>query len=528
MPTHYEGRDRPSLSDLEFSVPDGPSDWREALDWLIGTGEQPEIGGEEVKIGMATPSGGLGGLGRLGSSAAAGGRAAAGATGRAAGGLRGSAFGRQLGIPQRGAQSGKLGGAAKSAAGKVANPKTAGGAFARNVAGGGLAYRLLTGDDADGGGGAAQSETPDLFADSGQPAAEAGPAAGTVGAGIGAGAGGLAAGGGAVADDPLDALSGEIERLEEEAAAVQDDYEAQKQELRDLFALSETPEERAQIEFMLEDLEARAGAASEAIASEYSAAREEIGARAAQMRDQAAVEGQQVAGQWQEGAEAARADRDAVQAEHADSGVGVGATSGDGRVESATEEMERRAVTEGDFARRSGEIAADDAAWLADTLAAEAPAHQGQLQRETAARQAEAQMAHQQQVNDRIATDRRQLAQLESQLTGQGARARQDLLGQAAGLAQQEAMAREDRQQSAADRQLQREAQGLAGGDGGAGGFEVPSDPQEQWSMFMGMEADGAFVQMQRLANTGLIDPRVLAEFDIEPGEKPNVGGPAQ
>lgn len=511
---------------------------------------------DDPQIGMPVPGGGLAGLARGG----AGGLSQGGA-----GGLRGGATtarglfeGARQGASQAavrgGPPSARAGGQAGQAAGRsgpgligrmVRRPGlTAAGALGGTIGAGAVAEHMPDSvRDAlqQGAERLGESGPPALrelaqiggwllgAGDSGAATAEEDPSfeglfGGGAGADIGANIGGppsARAGvtGGMGAVDPMAELDAEINRLEQRGAEIDQQFDAQREQLRSMFQLSETPEERAQLEFMLGDLEARRDAAHQAIGQEYEQARESIGARAADMAEQAGADAAQVAGRHEAGAEGAIGDRDAIRArdEFAASGLGTGATGPDGRVADAAEEMERRAVSEGDFAQARGQIAADDVAWLGDTLAAEQPAHQGQLQREVAARQADAQMAHQQRVQERIAQERRQMAQLEAQLA-------QQQMGMQADMAQRGAGMRADALQRQADRQLQREQMALQqgagepGAPGGAGMGAISQiqamDSQGQANAVAEMVARGDIEQAQVLSDLGVLDSEVEMMLD--------------
>lgn len=315
-------------------------------------------------------------------------------------------------------------------------------------------------------------------------------------------------------DDGLSALDGIIRDLEGQSQQVEEDFQNQRERLRDQFSMSETPEEQAQLAFMLEDLEARRDAAQEAIATEYGRAQDAVRGVAAETRQRAETAGQPIEQRYQQGAQAARQGQQEVRQDYADSGVGVGAVDPDTSVESTANMMEQRALSEGDFAEARTDIAASDSEWMADTLAAEEPAQQGALQRTIAMQQGQAQREHAQQVNQRIAQDRRTLAQLESQLMNQQHTRQGSILDRAAQLQMQQDQLEQREREFAAE---QGASQGGAGGadEAMSGNFpqNLVGNPEMQTQVMLGLQMEGQTGTMRSLVQGGFIDESVAQAF---------------
>lgn len=451
-------------------------------------------GGLSAADDAARPGAGL--LGRIGSS-----RIAQGAA-------------RQSGLVGTGQRAGRIGSALGRAGRRAANPPSQGGRLARNVglgAGGLMGYGALFGDE----------EAVDEATQGGPTLADQ---LGGGQQGDAAGAGGGASSGGppptqpgygvdGSSSDPMTALDGIIGDLEGQSQQIEEDFQNQRDQLREQFQLSETPEEQAQLAFMLEDLEARRDAAQGAIAKEYGRAQDKVRDVAADTRQRAETARQPIEGRYQQGAQAARQGQQNVREDYASSGVGVGAVDPDTSVESTADMMEQRALSEGDFAEKRTNIAASDSEWLADTLAAEEPAQQGALQRQIAMQQGQAQREHAQQVNDRVAQDRRTLAQLEAQLMNQQHTRQSSILDRAAQLQMQQEQLRQE----------QGGSQGMGNGDSAMSGDfpqNLVGNPELQTQTMLGLQAEGQTGMMRSLIQGGFIDDSVAQIFQgaIAPG----------
>ena len=200
------------------------------------------------------------------------------------------------------------------------------------------------------------------------------------------------------------------EAAERQRRQLDSEYNSSVDELRDEYQFAETEEEKAQIAFLLEDLEAQRTAADQAIGAGYQQAIDSVEGRQVEM--EAATEAEAgVAGDLFRGAaDRLRGDVADVSSEAAEggSGLGVGLDGGSAAADEFIGLMEAAAPREEALARRLGGIAEDDMAWLASTMEGEREAQRGDLQRQATANRANMQALHQSQVADRIQREREQ------------------------------------------------------------------------------------------------------------------------
>ena len=365
------------------------------VDALIG-------GPENVVGGAASPLGGgaLQGLGRAAATASQGLRAGA---------LRGSQAAARLG-PQGGTALGALG-----AAGTMALSGRGGGAGDDGT----FDFRAGAGSDAFSGAlPAGAAVIPDVQF----PDPEDGGGSSSRGAGLSTGAG----------TGPLSAAQG---RAAQQIGQLDSLFEQRKQELRDEYQLAETPEEKARIQFLLGDIEEQRAAGEQVIQEQYDQAIESASEQAATQRAASAER----ADATQERFQTAAADTsDLMAALNREFGGGLGVT-GEGMSELAEQQvagLSGRAADEAAFDQRMGDLTADDIAFLGESLSAEQGAQQGQLQRQAADLSTQAQIAHDDRVQQRIAQEGAQWRDQLGQLQGRFDQRRFGLQDQQAQLAQ--------------------------------------------------------------------------------------------
>lgn len=331
--------------------------------------------------------------------------------------------------------------------------------------------------------------------------------------------------GGAAPDfgDPFADFERAIGEYEQAMGELDSAYEAELERLRGLYEFSETPEEQAMLQRELGHLESQRSAGQQIIESVYGAAIDDAGARADSMRQMAEDAGVRVADLYADTAQRTAAELADIGDEYAAAGLGVGAADTDGVAEGHVEGMAAAAPREGAYQQRVGEIAASDMDWLGSTMAAEQGAQAGDLERLAMQLQHEAQQAHSQRVQDRIAQERMMFAQQSGDL---GQR-RLDQQAQAAGalpgmwleLGQARHGAAIDEHQAgqqglspleelALEWEMQRAAADAAAGE------EIPSDPvgQRMWATERAHE--GRLHLVVNLVEQGLLPPDVLDAVD--------------
>lgn len=276
--------------------------------------------------------------------------------------------------------------------------------------------------------------------------------------GGGAGGGGGGAGGGA----PNWATILEQQRQAAVAmrARLENEYQARRSELTSMFNFAETDEERAQIAFLMAELQDATDIAYDAITSGYQQATETailLGDRARRMGD---VEGAEIENLF---LQAGQRIGDITGQTVAESGIGAGLV-GQQALQGSNDFMQlvaADAAREAALSRRLGGITAEDFQMFQGRLGAQSAAQQAALARESRAAGTSLQAQHAAAVAQRIAEDRRRLVQelqqLQSQYGELGYNYDAQTLGTygtAAALSQRDAQAAADR---AASLQAQRD-----------------------------------------------------------------------
>ncbi|MGH3443605.1 MAG: hypothetical protein ACRDUY_16475 [Nitriliruptorales bacterium] len=206
--------------------------------------------------------------------------------------------------------------------------------------------------------------------------------------------------------DPLDVLAGLDERFAASIGAIDSQFEAAKGRLSEMFQFAETPEEQAQLAFVLGDLEEQSKAAKQVIANEYGKAVAGARERSTGMRETAAAEGQQVGDIFRGAADRVRGNVSDAVSQFSDTGLGVEAAPVSGDATDFLPLLESDAATQQALTQQLGDISAADVAFLGEAMAGEGAAQQGDLQRLATGLRAGAITDHQRRVGDRQAGER--------------------------------------------------------------------------------------------------------------------------
>lgn len=238
-------------------------------------------------------------------------------------------------------------------------------------------------------------------------------------------------------------------------SALDDQYEARLSELRERYQFAETPEEKAQIQFLLGDLEQRRDAGKSAIKQVYDTAIADASERAGLMREDAQESGEQTSELYKQAAEDTAAMFSDLDEEQ-DSAFGVGGEEQSSNAQDWVAVMNAAAPREATAARQLGETAAEDVAYLGESMNEQRGAQQAQMERLAMQMHTAAKQQHDQRVQDRINQERMQFAQGASRLGQQFDQRRYALEDQITGLdAQAAGMSQDARMQNA---QLQAQA----------------------------------------------------------------------
>lgn len=193
-----------------------------------------------------------------------------------------------------------------------------------------------------------------------------------------------------------------------------------------LFALEETPQERAAIEAELADLQARSEAGSRALSSGWArvAQTNRIASdRASLIAAQAGPEAQSI---WSRSSvEALRSAAQRANLESTAAGVQGVNISPDAGVQDWVGFMQAQAPRAGLFAQRMGDVLSRDLAFLAESAEGQGQAYQGELARTTLIQSANAAREHNRAVFNRTSTERQALANLVGQAELTNAQLRQ-------------------------------------------------------------------------------------------------------
>lgn len=197
-------------------------------------------------------------------------------------------------------------------------------------------------------------------------------------------------------------------------SAIQADFSRARADLEDLFQFTETDEEKAALEFALNEIRNRAKEDVKALAEGFGLSVEDIEEKSESARKAGRRQARRTEAELRR--EARRAERTARRtAGEFDVSGGLG---GDAAADLVAE-IEASAGTEGRLDRRLGDINANEIAQLAASLEGEGELSQGDVRRLASTIEAGRVREHQNRVNDRIAAQQAQFAQLLAQLEQQ-------------------------------------------------------------------------------------------------------------
>lgn len=183
-----------------------------------------------------------------------------------------------------------------------------------------------------------------------------------------------------------------------------------------LFALEQTPQERAAIEAELADLQQRAEAGSAALASGWAQVSQTNRIASDRARLMAAQAGRDAQAMWTNAAQQAlRTATQRANLESSAAGMQSVNISPDAGVQDWVGFMQAQAPRAGLFAQRTGDVLSRDLAYLAESSEAQGQAYQGELVRTAAIQAANAAREHNRAVLSRIASERQALASLTGQ-----------------------------------------------------------------------------------------------------------------
>lgn len=209
---------------------------------------------------------------------------------------------------------------------------------------------------------------------------------------------------------PGDSVAQAQQDAVEELAGLETEYETRLSALQDMYQLAETPAEKAMLQFELENLEAQREAGQKVVANAYGSAIKGSAKQARGARRRARKDGDRAEQRFRRSADQAGEFVASGEEAFADSGYGIGPGGVSGGAADILGELNRQAAVEGNAAEGRGLVAADEIAFLGEAMRGEQAAQQGELERLAAALSAQSQMAHAQQVNDRIAQERAAMA----------------------------------------------------------------------------------------------------------------------
>ncbi len=196
---------------------------------------------------------------------------------------------------------------------------------------------------------------------------------------------------------------------QQNASAIQQQYNNIFRELQGMYNLSETEEERERLRFMLADIEAQRDAGLQAIATGYADTAGRIRERAVTTQAESQERAQRYSDQLSQQAQTAQQrliDQQAAQVA-ANRGLGIGA--GVNPVNEWIGFMNTLPAIQQQYTQRMGDITSEGINWLADTVQGQGLAQQGDLQRLAAATRSGTIASHQQQVGDRISREQAEM-----------------------------------------------------------------------------------------------------------------------
>lgn len=203
-----------------------------------------------------------------------------------------------------------------------------------------------------------------------------------------------------------------------EKAGLDAQFEQRMDSLREQFNFSETAEEKRMLSRALADIEAQRDAGYQAIEQGYADAVAQANERGASSEQATAEETAAVAGLYSDAQTAVREGAAATNAAYDAEGggaLGAGADGGSAGAEDFARMLAAEGASEQALTQRLGNITAEGAGWMADTLAGQGQAAQGDLNRMALATRNRADMEHQRRVQERIQQERMMFNQMYGQ-----------------------------------------------------------------------------------------------------------------
>lgn len=277
----------------------------------------------------------------------------------------------------------------------------------------------------------------------------------------------------------FDQLQDAIDQVAEQRAALDGQYDRQRAEVISQYELSETPEERAGLERLLERLDTEREQSIDMLRSGYNQAREQILGRVQSATGAGQEEVQELASNFERAYTQIRAEEQATAERYSRAGipVNVGGATDTG----ADDALASQAVAMGEAATARNAITQEDLEWMADSMLGERQASIGEAGRIATQVGGAAETQHSRQVQQRIAQERAQRAAALQSLSARFDQRRDTLGGRQGDLLTQLAQMKEQRRQFEAQLAEQRAARQAAaaraaraarssGGGGGGGG----------------------------------------------------------
>ena len=246
------------------------------------------------------------------------------------------------------------------------------------------------------------------------------------GGGGGGGAQSISAPSNANFGDALAAIEQQRKRAEDERKGLESQFEDAREQLREEFSFAETEQEKAQLAFLLGDLERQREAGHEAIGVGYQRAIESITERSEAAREASVADGVRMNELFTGAADQleGRVASDAAASAEAGRGTGVGVAERASGADDFVNLMRAAAPREQALSERLGSLQADEAAAMAGSMDRQQEAQRADLGRLAMATSAQATYDHGRQVADRIAQERAQwrdqVAQMQQLFTGRG------------------------------------------------------------------------------------------------------------
>ena len=227
--------------------------------------------------------------------------------------------------------------------------------------------------------------------------------------------------------DPNAAFERARADFDRDLAALNSSFASMLQQVKSMYQLSETEEEKSQLRFTLADMEAQYEAGKEAIATLYSEKVQTIQVMATQSREYGQQAAEAAGATYSNAAidlQALQEARNAAQVA-ANRGLGIGAAPGSSYVGA----LEAMAPIASQYAQRIADIGSQGLDYMAATTESMGAARQGELQSLYAGRTADARTMHARRVAERIANERLAKAAAVQDILGRQISMQQSMMG---------------------------------------------------------------------------------------------------